>query len=565
MNAIIEQNPSNTENFVLNLDSRPTSDNNNNTNNNKVNHNELKCRNYEKAVQDPFEGSPNLNRNEGAELKNLPNKVPNIIEASEEKDIQDVSLKTQKLGRKKSPINGSAELSLRESLGSSDMTKRLSSWFTSFWVPPHVQESGVPAEDDDPDFVRFKKGLFESFEPPKAESNSHPVIDQSIWLMGVRYEVAGRASSESSRSFYDPATYYFSPPGSFPHLPGQQQQLNFASYPTEFYDDFTSRIWCTYRHNYAPIRPTNFTSDAGWGCMLRTGQSLLANALIVQFLGREWRRVRKGDDTWGPYVQILTWFLDDMSSLCPFSVHRIALLGKQLGKNIGEWFGPSTASQAIKALVQNFPTAQLSVHVTTDAVIYKKEVYKAAQDNQNHQEFQSVLILVAIRLGTNKLNPLYYDALKAYFGFPESVGIAGGKPSSSYYFIGTQGEDLFYLDPHHSRPIIELKEIDEFTDEELATFHCDTLRKIHISQLDPSMLLGFYCRTAAEFEAFCMRVEEVGKSHKSVFTIADEEPVYREEDLDVVVISSDDDDDDGNKEIANLKPFVETENENDDF
>jgi hypothetical protein len=62
--------------------------------------------------------------------------------------------------------------------------------------------------------------------------------------------------------------------------------------------------------------------------------------------------------------------------------------------------------------VENFPPAQMSVHVATDAVVYKKEVYKAAQNNQADKEFQSVLILVAIRLGISNLNPIYHDALK---------------------------------------------------------------------------------------------------------------------------------------------------------
>lgn len=48
------------------------------------------------------------------------------------------------------------------------------------------------------------------------------------------------------------------------------------------------------------------------------------------------------------YVQIITWFLDDPSFLAPFSVHRMALVGKELGKDVGQWFGPSTAAGAIR-------------------------------------------------------------------------------------------------------------------------------------------------------------------------------------------------------------------------
>lgn len=112
--------------------------------------------------------------------------------------------------------------------------------------------------------------------------------------------------------------------------------------------------------------------------MLRTGQSMLANALIHLHLGRGKFSVRQGMQRGGAdvsdwrvpaskpdsesgsraaveeledyatYVRLLSWFLDDPSPLCPFSVHRMALIGKELGKEVGEWFGPSTAAGALK-------------------------------------------------------------------------------------------------------------------------------------------------------------------------------------------------------------------------
>ena len=75
-------------------------------------------------------------------------------------------------------------------------------------------------------------------------------------------------------------------------------------WPPEFLDDCESRIWFTYRSNFPAIRKSSdaamtlsvrlrnlsdqsgFTSDTGWGCMIRSGQSLLANALVILRLGR---------------------------------------------------------------------------------------------------------------------------------------------------------------------------------------------------------------------------------------------------------------------------------------
>ncbi|KAJ7812965.1 peptidase family C54-domain-containing protein [Mycena leptocephala] len=68
-----------------------------------------------------------------------------------------------------------------------------------------------------------------------------------------------------------------------------------------------------------------------------------------------------------------------------------------------------------------------------------------------------VLLLLGLRLGLDGVNPIYYETIKLLYTFPQSVGIAGGRPSSSYYFVGVQGDGLFYLDPHHSRPPIPLQ------------------------------------------------------------------------------------------------------------
>lgn len=50
------------------------------------------------------------------------------------------------------------------------------------------------------------------------------------------------------------------------------------------------------------------------------------------------------------YVQILTWFFDTPSPEAPFSVHRMALAGKELGTDVGQWFGPSVAAGAVKCV-----------------------------------------------------------------------------------------------------------------------------------------------------------------------------------------------------------------------
>ena len=95
------------------------------------------------------------------------------------------------------------------------------------------------------------------------------------------------------------------------HLEPTMDRVNGTggAWPEAFLADFESRIWMTYRSHFEPIpRSENpeatssmtlgvrlrsqlmdsqgFTSDTGWGCMIRSGQSLLANTLSVLQFGR---------------------------------------------------------------------------------------------------------------------------------------------------------------------------------------------------------------------------------------------------------------------------------------
>ncbi|KAJ6514099.1 hypothetical protein DFH09DRAFT_1374099 [Mycena vulgaris] len=54
--------------------------------------------------------------------------------------------------------------------------------------------------------------------------------------------------------------------------------------------------------------------------------------------------------------------------------------------------------------------------------------------------------------GLDGVNPIHYETIKLLYTFPQSVGIAGGRPSSSYHFVGAQGGGRFYLDRHHACP-----------------------------------------------------------------------------------------------------------------
>lgn len=172
---------------------------------------------------------------------------------------------------------------------------------------------------------RYKRIVQYFWDP---EPKNHAGSNTPIWCLGRRYGCeSGILSTDSDRLLVKTR-------GDNPHYDANPEQkaklttsdatcgktedlvnakkpkeLEDLEWPKDFLDDFESRIWFTYRANFPAILESadskspnavslsvrirshlvnagGFSSDTGWGCMIRSGQCLLANALVMLHLGR---------------------------------------------------------------------------------------------------------------------------------------------------------------------------------------------------------------------------------------------------------------------------------------
>ncbi|KAI6174224.1 Cysteine protease [Aphelenchoides besseyi] len=231
-----------------------------------------------------------------------------------------------------------------------------------------------------------------------------------------------------------------------------------------------SFLWFTYRTNFPAIGGDGPTSDKGWGCMLRCGQMLLAHALTIVHLGRDWQ--------WSPgstnrkYRNLLRMFQDKRKSL--YSLQQIAQMGVNEGRQLCEWFGPNTISQCLKKLVIYDDWSKIGVHVAMDNVLFASDVRQLAatsfedvtepdhdkrlklDSNAVEKPWRPILILVPLRLGLNSINREYLKPIQEFFKLPQCCGILGGRPNHAVFFTGYSGEELFYLDPHTAQMTVDL-------------------------------------------------------------------------------------------------------------
>lgn len=361
---------------------------------------------------------------------------------------------------------------------------------------------------------------------PAAAANSGSVI----WLLGVRYAIP--AAGEN----------------------GDNSQVEKAL--SEFLQDFSSRLWLTYRRGFEALGDSKVTTDVGWGCMLRSGQMLVAQALVCHSLGRSWRRDAQKPASQG-YLEIVRSFGDSAS--CPFSIHNILNVGQAYGLTVGSWLGPYALCRALEALghadTESFRTGQckrtlpMAIYVVSgDAegerggapVLFIDDAADLCSDwGGPSMDWAPLLVLVPLVLGLDKINPRYLPSLQAAFTFPQSLGILGGKPGASTYIVGIQEDQVLYLDPHDVQPAVKMTSPDVDTD--TSSYHCGLVRRMALEAVDPSLALGFYCRDRMEFDDLCQRASDLATHSNGapMFTVANGTGRWKQ--VDCVSLSMDSD------------------------
>jgi cysteine protease ATG4 len=359
----------------------------------------------------------------------------------------------------------------------------------------------------------------------------------------------------------------------------QEEKQKMEELTEAFAEDMASRVWVTYRSGFCPIGPSGLTTDAGWGCTIRSGQMLMANCLLVHFKGREWRRSQGETEQQHERESerdILSLFFDTEAPEHYLSIHNIIKQGQSFGIVAGHWVGPFVLSQTLEKIINCKESSSSKKKRSSSSPKKKKKrkmpfalylvsergggggiptLYRSEAQSRGYPQ----LILIPLTLGhTPSINPRYIPQILTVLSMGQCVGIIGGKPGSSVYVIGRQGDRLLYLDPHTLKPAGSWRETSTSTStsgsgsgsnmnggdtqdeaEDVESFFCDSIHHMPGSRLDPSLCIGFYCREKDDFEDLYKRLEGLCRENPTTCLVSIAErpspikpPIYETDETD---------------------------------
>ena len=334
----------------------------------------------------------------------------------------------------------------------------------------------------------------------------------------------------------------------------------------KFNNKFSKIIYVSYRSRFKPqINVKNnkeYTSDCGWGCMIRSSQMILCRAIykifkykykseknliyhVIPFvMDKNLDLVKYKYLGFDNYINKLKEFgkKDIVQIDPPFSIHKIVILGESFGRASGEWFSDFELPKIYNiinttfSIIPDLSIIHYNSFIELNTILEKcfkvddseNKENNIINDKENNNVFnfegknylmeKMGLIFVSVRLGLDNITPEYFPSIFKLFSCKECLGFIGGKKwtNSASYFFGYYENFLLYLDPHFNN-----QSIDHLDNDNINTYTNKIIYKIDIKTLKAGFTIGFLFRNLKEFNELLVFFKEQQKLENPCFAYSD--------------------------------------------
>ena len=314
-----------------------------------------------------------------------------------------------------------------------------------------------------------------SFQMKKAKKDYMKSLMSSVVYNGVKFKDKLSEASNKSIIIYDTLINNF-------NIKKIKNYFVYMSYRNGLYNT-----------RFFPGGKNNYSSDCGWGCMVRCCQMMLSRAFIKFRLNElidvqedkkiELKNVKEeviyffydkfisiqdihvNKTIFEMYKNILKKKINVIEIIPPYSIYILTLLGncpnvhtsdhnmiKTIIKINKTLFNEKIAivhfisSVNKKKIIENFCEkidSNLNDDNNNDYLIYHTNKYLFKKNG---------IVFISLRLGLQKIDSSYIEMIpKLFTNLHNNIGFVSGKKKSAYYFIGITDNKLIFADPHFNQ------------------------------------------------------------------------------------------------------------------
>ena len=328
-------------------------------------------------------------------------------------------------------------------------------------------------------------------------------------------------------------------------------------------------LYMSYRSglvNLKSIGGGDYTSDCGWGCMIRCCQMMLSKGLIQKKMNDFYKKYNsplnfktlesirketlylfndnylkikevKNHPDFNHYWELyksLTKINPEYKSISevvpPYSIHILCKLGNISGQYTSDIKIIKLFSKINSELFPDFNILCFECGLISKFKLissFCEEYIESNTQNSNYLDTitfngkdyifkKSGIVFISFRLGLSELDPNYYNIIPLLFTkFRNNIGFVSGKKNKAYYFVGIdKNSNLIFFDPHYNQLI------NNDIDKDYKTYFTENIYLLDVKNLSSELTLGIGIFNIVQFTQFLEDLQWFHENFKDIGVIS---------------------------------------------